>query len=264
MAVLLGVAACQPDTITTSGDNVHHLWMVYLIASIVVFVGMAGAIIWFPIQFRLRRNQDPSEYPKQIHGHNLLEWAWTILPAALLFTLVGMSLYTYEQINSDPHPALTVDVTAFQWEWSFSYADANGKPYGVTQNAQSQTQGPVLYLPVGEKIRFVINSADVIHSMFVPAFFWKRDAIPGQTNYYTQELDSDSVGHTYQGECAEFCGLDHSEMRFTVAPLTQAQFHRWLTSQEKKQASTTSATSSATCIRRRCTAPSSSSRPVVK
>ncbi|MGH3181198.1 MAG: cytochrome c oxidase subunit II [Streptosporangiaceae bacterium] len=242
------LTACQPDTISQSGDTVHHLWMVYLVASIVVFVGEAGAITWFVFRFRLRRNQDPSEYPKQIHGHNRLEFAWTVLPAVLLFTLVGMSLYTYEQINQNPAPALTVNVTAYQWQWSFAYADGNGKPYGVTQNAQSQTQGPVLYLPVGEKVRFVINSADVIHSMFVPAFFWKRDAVPGQTNYYTQVLDSDSVGHTYPGACAELCGLNHSQMRFTVAPLTQAQFQRWLTSQETKQAKTAACTPSGTAL----------------
>lgn len=235
VAILLAISACQPDTISQSGDTVHHLWMVYLIASIVVFVGEAAAIIWFAYRFRLRKNQDPSEYPKQVHGNNRLEFAWTVLPAILLFTLVGMSLYTYEQINQDPPPQLTVNVTAYQWQWSFAYADGNGKPYGVTQEAQSQTQGPILYLPVNEKIRFVITSADVIHSMFVPAFFWKRDAVPGQTNYYTQVLDSDSAGHSYPGACAELCGLDHSQMRFTVAPLTQAKFTSWLTSQEAKQ-----------------------------
>lgn len=248
VATLLVLTACQPDTISQSGDTVHHLWMVYLVASIVVFVGEAAAITWFVFRFRLRRNQDPSEYPTQIHGHNRLEFAWTVLPAVLLFTLVGMSLYTYEQINQNPAPALTVNVTAYQWQWSFAYADGNGKPYGVTQNAQGQTQGPVLYLPVQEKIRFVITSADVIHSMFVPAFFWKRDAVPGQTNYYTQVLDSDSAGHTYQGACAELCGLDHSQMRFTVAPLTQAQFQRWLTSQEGKQAAAASCTPSGTAL----------------
>ena len=246
--VLLALSACEPDTISQSGDTVHHLWMVYLIASIVVFVGEAVAIIWFAYRFRLRRGQDPSEYPKQIHGNNRLELAWTVLPAILLFTLVGMSLYTYEQINQDPPPALTVNVTAYQWQWSFAYADGNGKPYGVTQQAQSQTQGPVLYLPVGEQVRFVIKSADVIHSMFVPAFFWKRDAVPGLTNYYTEVLDSSSAGHTYPGDCAELCGLDHSQMRFTVAPLTQAKFNQWLTSQESQQAKTSSCAPSGTSL----------------
>lgn len=248
IAALLALSACQPDTITQSGGTVHHLWIVYLVASIVVFVGEAAAIIWFVFRFRLRRNQDPSEYPKQTHGHNRLEMAWTILPAVLLFTLVGMSLYSYEQINQNPDPALTVDVTAYQWQWSFAYADGAGHPYGVTQQAQSQTQGPILYLPVNEKVRLVIKSTDAIHSMFVPAFFWKRDAVPGLTNYYTEVLDSKSAGHTYPGACAELCGLNHSQMRFTVAPLTQARFQSWLTSQKAKQAKAGSCTPSGAAV----------------
>lgn len=248
IAALLALSACQPDTITQSGGTVHHLWIVYLVASIVVFVGEAAAIIWFVFRFRLRRNQDPSEYPKQTHGHNRLEMAWTILPAVLLFTLVGMSLYSYEQINQNPDPALTVDVTAYQWQWSFAYADGAGHPYGVTQQAQSQTQGPILYLLVNEKVRLVIKSTDAIHSMFVPAFFWKRDAVPGLTNYYTEVLDSKSAGHTYPGACAELCGLNHSQMRFTVAPLTQARFQSWLTSQKAKQAKAGSCTPSGAAV----------------
>lgn len=236
VVIVLGLTSCQPGTISKSGDEVHHLWMVFLVASIVVFVLMAGAIIWFPIRFRLRRNQDPSEYPKQIFGNNRLEATWTIVPAMLLFSLLGLSLFEYDQINANPPPDLTVNVQAFQWQWSFGYADGNGKSYGVTQQAKSQTQGPVLYLPVGEKIRFVITSADVIHSMYVPAFFWKRDAVPGRTNRYTEVLDSQSAGHTYPGACAELCGLNHSQMQFTVAPLTQSAFHDWLTKQQAQAA----------------------------
>lgn len=246
------------DTITQSGDTVYHLWMVFLVASIIVFAGESIAIIWFVFRFRLRRGQDPGGYPKQTHGHNRLEVAWTVLPAVLLFTLVGMSLYTYEQVNLNPatqaslsrasDPALTVNVTAYQWQWSFAYADSNGKSYGVTQQAQGQTQGPTLYLPVGERVHFVIKSSDVIHSMYVPAFFWKRDAVPGMVNTYDEVLDNRSAGHTYEGACAELCGLNHSQMRFTVAPLTQAAFQHWLTSQEKAQAQASSCTPSGTAL----------------
>ncbi|HET7173328.1 MAG TPA: cytochrome c oxidase subunit II [Nocardioidaceae bacterium] len=249
LAVLLGATACQPNTISASGDEVHHLWMVYLIASIVVFVLEAGAIIGFAFKFRQRRHQDEQEPVPQIHGNNRLELTWTIVPAVLLFTLLGISLHEYSQIEQNPHPRLTVDVTAYQWQWSFAYADGNGKPYGVTQQAEGQTQGPVLYLPVGEKIRFVIKSADVIHSFYVPAFFWKRDAIPGFTNTYTQVIDRSAAGHTYAGACAELCGLEHSQMRFTLAPLTQVAFHQWLTSQESTQAKAAACSPSGTTLK---------------
>lgn len=248
VVLLTTLTSCQPDTISKSGDEVHHLWMVYLIASIVVGLLEGGALVWFAIRYRERRGQENDPLPKQIHGFNKLEMAWTIVPAVLLFTLLGISLNEYETVNSNPTPQLTVDVNAYQWQWSFGYADAQGKSLGVTQAAQGQTRGPVLYLPVNEKVRFVINSADVIHSMYVPAFFWKRDAIPGMTNTYTQVLDASSAGHTYQGYCAELCGLNHSQMRFTVAPLTQAKFRSWLAKQQAGQQKAAACSPSGTAL----------------
>lgn len=243
---LLTLTSCQPNTITRSGDAVHHLWMVYLVAAIVVFALEGGAIIWFALRYRQRRGDDT--LPKQIHGHNRIEVVWTVVPGILLFTLLGMSLDQYETMGANPKPDLTVNVTAFQWQWSFGYADGNGRSLGVTQQAEGQTKGPVLYLPVGEDIRFVINATDVIHSFYVPAMFWKRDAIPGRTNVYSQVLDPSSAGHTYQGYCAELCGLNHSQMRFTVAPLTKGAFQRWLTSREHAQAQASSCAPTGTAI----------------
>lgn len=225
--VLLAVTSCAPDTITRSGDEVHHLWMAYLIAAIVVMVLEGGAIIVFALAFRERRGQPECE-PPQIHGHNRLEVTWTVIPAILVFTLLGISLHEYEQVNANPAPALTVDVTAYQWQWSFAYATGGGESLHVTQQARGQDQGPVLYLPVGEPIRFVLRSADVIHSFYVPAMFYKRDVIPGRTNIFTQQLDPSSAGHRYPGACAELCGMYHGDMRFTVAPLTQPAFQSWL------------------------------------
>lgn len=236
LIAIVGLCACDPGTITRSGDKTHHLFEAYLIVSIVVLVIVGGAIIVLPIVFRERRGRPATDPPPQIHGHLPTEIIWTVIPALVLFTLLGFSLNDYEQINANADPALTIDVTAYQWQWSFTYANGEGKSLGVTQQAQSQFHGPVLYLPVGEEIRFVLHSADVIHSFFVPAFFFKRDVIPGYTNVFTQELDASSAGHTYPGACAQFCGLWHSQMRFTVAPLTQSAFGTWLTSQEKKQA----------------------------
>ena len=242
VALLLGaltvVTACAPNTITQSGDEVHHLWIAYLIASIVVFVLEAGAIIFFALRFRQRRGatQEAGALPPQIRGHNRLESAWTVVPALLLFTLLGVSLKEYSDVNADPPPRLTVNVTAYQWQWSFAYADGNGRSLGVTETAKSQTQGPTLYVPVGQRVRFVLRSQDVIHSFYVPAMFFKRDVIPGHPNSFEQTFDRNATGQLFQGECAELCGQFHSQMLFTVAPLSPAAFNQKLASLRAGQA----------------------------
>jgi cytochrome c oxidase subunit 2 len=233
--VLLTVTSCAPGTITRKGDEVHHLWMAYLIAAIVVMVLEGGAIIVFVLAFRERRGRPGDGPVPQIHGHNRLEVTWTVIPAILLFTLLGISLHEYEQVNANPAPALTINVTAYQWQWTFAYANGSGKSLHVTEQAKGQDQGPVLYLPVGEPIRFVLRSADVIHSFYVPAMFYKRDVIPGRVNIFTQQLDPSSAGHRYTGACAELCGMYHGDMRFTVAPLTQSAFQAWLAAQHSSQ-----------------------------
>ncbi|MGH3798259.1 MAG: cytochrome c oxidase subunit II [Pseudonocardiaceae bacterium] len=232
------VSACRPDTITQSGDEVHHLWIAYLIASIVVFVLEGGAIVYFVVRFRERRKTDTAKLPPQIHGHRNLEIAWTLIPAVLLFSLLGVSLSEYSDVNADPPPVLTINVTAYQWQWSFAYADGNGRPLGVTQTAQGQTKGPTLYVPVGERVKFVLHSADVIHSFSVPAMFFKRDVIPGRTNTFEQTFDSSAAGKLFPGECAELCGEFHSQMLFTVAPLRLADFQQRLATLRAGQAQT--------------------------
>ncbi|MGH3573323.1 MAG: cytochrome c oxidase subunit II [Pseudonocardiaceae bacterium] len=246
---LLAVSGCGSNTITQSGDEVFHLWMAYLIASIVVFVLEAGAIIFFVLRFRQRRKAAASEaMPPQIHGHNRLEAAWTIIPALLLFTLLGVSLKQYSDVNADPPPSLTIDVTAYQWQWSFAYADGSGKPLGVTETAQGQTKGPTLYVPVGQRVKFVLHSADVIHSFYVPSMFFKRDVIPGRTNTFEQTFNQAAAGRFYQGECAELCGEFHSQMLFTIAPLTPAAFQQKLTALRGGQAQQAQCTPSGTNV----------------
>lgn len=234
--LLLALSACENPTITQSGGEVYRLWTAYLIACIVVFVLEAGAIILFAVFFRQRRKKREAEgLPPQIRGHNKLEFTWTIVPAVILFTLLGVSLKEYSDVNADPLPSLTVNVTAYQWQWSFAYADGSGRSLGVTEAAKGQTQGPTLYVPVGQRVRFVLHSADVIHSFFVPSMFFKRDLIPGRTNTFEQTFDRAAVGRTFQGECAEMCGQFHSQMLFTVAPLTPTRFQQWLSARRGAQ-----------------------------
>lgn len=125
-------------------------------------------------------------------------------------------------LRSSQRP-LTVDVTAYQWGWRFTYQDTDvqvaSRP-GVVPQVM-----PELVVPAGEPVRFTLTSADVIHSFHLPDPRFERDAVPGETVAF--ELRFDRVG-VYPGRCAVYCGLPHTEMRFTVRVLPRDAFSRWL------------------------------------
>jgi cytochrome c oxidase subunit II len=118
-----------------------------------------------------------------------------------------------------PGRPLTVEVTAYQWGWRFAYRGA-----GV-QVASRSGVAPELVVPAGEPVRFTLTSADVVHSFHLPELLFERDAIPGETVAF--ELRFDRVG-AHPGRCAIYCGLQHTEMPFTVRVLAPDAFTRWL------------------------------------
>jgi cytochrome c oxidase subunit 2 len=114
-----------------------------------------------------------------------------------------------------PTPDLSVEVTGFQWGWRFRYPAQNLTVVG------DANRPPTLVLPVGANVRLRLVAADVIHSFFVPTFLVKKDMIPGVDNQL--EVRPTNTGH-FGGVCAEFCGLDHTRMTFSVDVVTPAEF----------------------------------------
>ena len=125
-------------------------------------------------------------------------------------------------IERVPRERTVASVEAFQWGWRFGY-DA----YGI-EVVGTAYDPPELVVPVGKPIRFRITSRDVVHSFYVPAFLMKRDAIPGRENRI--DLTIDRAGR-YRGQCAEFCGLLHSQQLFTVLAVDQSSFDAWIARQ---------------------------------
>ncbi len=134
-----------------------------------------------------------------------------------------------------------MDVLAFRFGWTFTYKDpasydeATGTygDAGVTitsspaepSSAEPRDPAQDLVLPVDVPVRFRLNAADVIHSFYVPAFFFKRDVIPGRTNEF--EVTIEKPGR-YGGQCAEFCGLNHGQMFFTIRAVEMPEYEAWL------------------------------------
>jgi cytochrome c oxidase subunit 2 len=202
------------DPVTSTSDKVLNLYNVVLGFALLVFLLVEGAIIFTVLRFRRRDDR----MPVQVHGNNKLELAWTVAPALILASLFGLTVRTL--INFDPPPgSLDIDVVGHQWVWEFRYPEQGITVFGTPG------QIPEMVVPTGETVQLKITSTDVAHSFYVPRFLRKLDAIPGHTNQMRFVVDEPGV---FGGQCAEFCGLEHSQMLFTVRAVEPAEFEAWV------------------------------------
>jgi cytochrome c oxidase subunit 2 len=204
-----------PPAASTQADKIDTLWDVLIIASVPMFVLVTVVVIFAVIDFRMRPGEENLDGPP-IHGNTRLEIIWTAVPAILI---VGLCVYAYtvlHDIEEAPanQPERQVKVTGQQFAWSFEYNEGGRK----FTNAQ-------LYLPIGQSVKFNVESKDVIHDFWVPDFRMKIDAVPGITTHYR-------VTPTKLGEheivCAELCGLGHAFMRQTAHVMTRQDFATWV------------------------------------
>jgi cytochrome c oxidase subunit 2 len=235
-ALLLGGCGMQmyPGA-TPQGRTIHHLWNILIISGGIVFVAVEALILW--AVFRYRRRPGDDDLPRQIHGNNLLEVAWTVIPLLIVTALFVVSWQGINTVNAQVrNPDRTMRVEGFQWQWAFTYvgeelpADPGQEPESLRLEG-TIAKPPEVYLPVGETIRFEVQSKDVIHSFFVPGFNFKRDVVPGRVNSFDLTLDRPG---TYRGQCAEYCGLAHNNMHFTIHVVPRGEFDTWLADAKQK------------------------------
>jgi cytochrome c oxidase subunit 2 len=154
-----------------------------------LMVGLFVLVVWRP------------NWAARVSARGWIIWGGLVLPALVLPPLVVVSLMAGQRLMpSDPVPR--IEAEAGQWNWTFRYPDHGG----------AETQD-ILHLPSGQAVDIVITSRDVIHSFWVPRLAGKMDAVPGRVNVL--RLVAGAPG-TLEGLCAEFCGLDHTHMRFDV------------------------------------------------
>jgi cytochrome c oxidase subunit 2 len=199
---------------------------------VVVFVLVEGAIVFFLFKYRERRGQ---EAPVQLHGHTRAEAIWTIIPAVIL---AGVAIPTVKLIfdfAKTPPAANRIDVcvTGHQWWWQYVYATKCPAP-GTPGTEGTVTTANELHIPVGKPVYLTLNSIDVIHSFWAPKLNGKQDVNPGHTNHMT--LEADAPG-TYYGQCSQFCGMSHANMRLRVIAETQSDYDAWVAAQKQPAAS---------------------------
>jgi len=224
-AVLLTSCASTfgfPHAGDAQGRDIDDLWRVSFWASVGVAAIVYGLILWSILRYRARGRTDA---PPQFRQHLGLEITYTAIPILIVAVLFVVTVRTERSVLSlSPAPARTVHVDAYAWGWRFSY-DGTGIVVASTPNAP----GPQLVLPQGEPTRIVLTSSDVVHSFFVPGFLFKRDAIPGRVTEF--QFTPERAG-TYEGACAEFCGLNHAFMRFSVRVVSSSAFASWVAEQQ--------------------------------
>jgi len=234
----LFLSGCSSDVqkgwLPTERDTTNHtgrimdLWVNSWIAALAVGILTWGLILWCIIAYRRRKNE--TGYPRQLSYNLPLEIFYTAIP---LFMVLVLFFFTDRDIRAldarVDDPDVIVDVRGKQWAWDFNYVKEDKYYSGVQVNLdgeeKSQDEFPTLYLPVNKSVELQLNSRDVIHSFWVPAFLQKRDMIPGRTNYIT--LTPQQEG-TFEGKCAELCGEYHSEMLFNVKVVSEAEYEAYL------------------------------------
>jgi cytochrome c oxidase subunit 2 len=247
IALALLAAACSSrdlpqSTLDPAGqpaqDQASLFVFVFWMAA-AVFVVVEGGILFISIKYR-RRGRDPDRVPPpQTHGNTRLEIGWTIAPALVLAIVMVPTISLLWDLARAPGPeAVNVSAIGYQWWWGFEYTDENmqvsygdGGPIRTTDVLVIPTRRPV-YVSVesgGGLIGGENPDFQVIHSFWVPRLAGKQDAVPQRTNHIT--LFADEPG-TYLGQCAEFCGLQHGQMRFRVIVLSQQDWEAWAEAQK--------------------------------
>lgn len=195
--------------------EVQDLFDAYLWIAVAVAVIVFGAVGFAIVRYRRKPGREPSRRSDWLRG----ELAYV---GVLLLTVAGLltaTLTTEDKVDAvSGDPAVKIDVTAFQWGWTWRYQDG----VAVTGNSDSP---PTFAVPAGETVQFTLTSRDVIHAFWIPDQRFKRDAFPNRTTEF--DLDFDHAGMN-GGVCAEFCGLRHSQMSFNVLALSPADFQSWL------------------------------------
>lgn len=252
LAALLVGSGAQADWtlnmsrgVTDISQEVYGLHM--LIFWVCVIIGIAVFGVMFYAMFKHRKSK--GAVSANFHESTKVELAWTLIPAVVIFAIGVKATYTLADMYNVDNADMTVEITGYQWRWRYRYlneADPDAEvdyfsslatPRDEINNRLAKNENYLLdvdeplVLPVGQKVRFVLTAADVIHSWWVPELAVKKDAIPGMANEAWTVINEPG---TYRGQCTELCGRDHGFMPVVVEAVPQAEFDEWLAGKQEE------------------------------
>ena len=235
-AQLRGFLPGEPG-ITNNTDRVAGLWTTSWMVLLVVGLITWGLIIWVAVAYRRRKGQ--TGLPVQLRYNMPIEILYTVVPLILVIGFFAFTARDQAAIEAPiEDPDVQIEVFAKRWAWDFNYLNegpgGNGVYYQGIQAQENEDddsidfdQLPVLVLPVGKTVEIALESRDVVHSFWVPEFLYKKDNVPGKSNYmyFTPQVEG-----TYAGKCAELCGEYHSLMLFNVEVVSEAEYEAYIQS----------------------------------
>jgi len=218
----------KQSALRPAGPYAHkilNLFTPFFWIAVVIGIGVISATLFVALRFREKPGEE--RMPVQTHGNVALEIGWTIIPALILMVMAVPTVATIFDLAKRPTGpnVIHVEVSARQWWWQFTYTDPGNNI--VTANE--------LHIPVGQPVALTLvgppacstgcYNNGVIHSFWVPELNGKKDVVPGRTQFLS--LQADRPG-TFLGQCAEYCGLSHANMRLRVIAQTPADYQAWV------------------------------------
>ena len=227
LALVALLAGCGNEELTGFGyrgnvssvnESSFALWQgAWLTAAIVGAITLI-LILWPPLFHRKKEGQS---FPRQTQYNVPAEIAYTVIPFIIVAALFYFTAVKENQITKPQNVQHEIAVNGIQWSWQFSYLDA-GKNVTVTG---TPAKPPVLVVPQGERVRYIINSNDVVHGFWIPAFMIQIQNLPGVTNHV--EFTANKLGE-FPGRCNILCGRNHAQMLFTVRVVTPAEYETYI------------------------------------
>ncbi|MGH6983284.1 MAG: cytochrome c oxidase subunit II [Stellaceae bacterium] len=220
-------------------DHVDALNNELTVIIVLITLFIVGLLFYVMIRFNAKRHPVPSRTT-----HNtVLELLWTLLPVLILVIIAVPSFKLLYFMADTPHAQMTVKVTGHQWYWSYDYPDQGDFSFdsNILSDAQDKQAGDprllgvdnVMVVPVGQVVRVLVTSTDVIHSWFVPSFGVQEYAMPGRTNEAWFKVERPGV---YYGQCNQICGINHPFMPIEIHAVSADDFTKWAADAKKKYA----------------------------
>lgn len=189
-------------------SGVDRAFLIILGICFVFLIGLTFTMIWFIFRYNKKRNPQAT----QITGSTKLEVIWTVIPTILVLIMFYFGWAGWNPMKNPPSDSFEINVVARMWNFTFQYE--NGK------------KTDTLFVPMDKPVKLNLNSMDVIHSLYIPAFRVKEDVVPGREKFLWFIPQKEGV---YDLFCTEYCGLSHSYMLNSVKVLPQAEFDKWYT-----------------------------------